>query len=254
MTTTEPQHDACPTGTPTRSTASAALRLPLSAGFFSTEVAAHLGLSRFVLLGFAASIAANVLLSAALLFKTPPQTVVVVPPEAGFSGDMGVSLQTAYRVDENGPDARLLERTAMTLIQMIATVTPETGRTQIARSGARRPGGGVEIGSPAAEGIEEPHRRPRRVGLLPARSENRAPRDDRHRHRPTEVGARHQGRHRREEKLAAPLPARGRAALPHGRRRSVGRLTAFPKPPRPETSKTAPIIKAKQTTTNDQAP
>lgn len=137
MTTTEPQHEGptAPTGTPTSaaSNTSAALRLPLSAGFFSTEVAAHLGLSRFVLLGFAASIGANVLLSAALLFKTPPQTVVVVPPEAGFSGDMGVSLQTAYRVDENGPDARLLERTAMTLIQMIATVTPETGRTQIAR-------------------------------------------------------------------------------------------------------------------------
>lgn len=96
----------------------------------SSETAARIGLRRSVLVVCGVLLVSNLLLAFSLL-RTPPQTVVVVPPETGFSGELGTSLKTAYKVDEKGPDARLLERTALTLVQMVATITPETSSAQL---------------------------------------------------------------------------------------------------------------------------
>lgn len=110
---------------------SAGDRRPLR--LLSADADARLTVRRSVLLALMLSAAANVLLAGALLIRTPPTQTIIVPPEAGFSDELGTSIRSAYKFDQNGPDAKFIERTALTLLQLVATNSPETGRAQLER-------------------------------------------------------------------------------------------------------------------------
>lgn len=86
--------------------------------FLSAAVAARLGLRRMTLCALGVSLAANLALSAALLVKKPPvQTILVPSPIFGPS-------DTEWAFDEDGPDARYLQRLALALLGRLAVVTP----------------------------------------------------------------------------------------------------------------------------------
>lgn len=86
--------------------------------FISAAVAARLGVKRMIFAALGLSLAANLALAAALLVKEPPvQTIVVPSPIFGPAED-------EWTFDENGPDAKYLQRFALSLLGRLATVTP----------------------------------------------------------------------------------------------------------------------------------
>lgn len=89
-------------------------------------MAARLGLRSLVFRTLAASLAVNVLLGAVLLFKTPPALTILIPPGISTAEDGWVFTNDA-------PDARYLERHALSLVSLLTNLSPKTMEGSLAR-------------------------------------------------------------------------------------------------------------------------
>lgn len=98
----------------------------MSAAIFSESTAIHLGLKRQVVTALLFSLAANVLLSGVLLVKPSPVLTIVIPPEAA-------SAEAGWIFTEKGVHSKYLEKWALSLTALVATMSPTTMEANIRR-------------------------------------------------------------------------------------------------------------------------